>query len=192
MARCYDKYEACRMVSAAGLDVPATWLASDPGAQRPPLVLKPRCGSDSIGVRLLRRGPVPRRTRTEAYVLQERVLGAELTVAVLGERVGIPLRIELPEGKIYSFSRKYLWRPGRGPLPDPRLAERVREAARAIAASLEVDWAARIDLIHETATDRLRFLECDVAPLVGAQSAFAASLAAAGFDRATQLEGLLT
>ena len=55
-----------------------------------------------------------------------------------------------------------------------------------------VDWAARIDLIHETATDRLHFLECDVAPLVGATSAFAASLEAAAINWAEQLRMLLT
>jgi hypothetical protein len=54
-----------------------------------------------------------------------------------------------------------------------------------------VDWAARVDLIHETETDRLRFLECDVAPLVGANSAFAASFAATGVSRAEQLRMLL-
>jgi hypothetical protein len=37
----------------------------------------------------------------------------------------------------------------------------------------------------------LRFLECDVAPLVGAQSAFAASFEAAGINRAEQLRMLL-
>jgi hypothetical protein len=37
----------------------------------------------------------------------------------------------------------------------------------------------------------LRFLECDAAPLVGAQSAFPASLAAAGISRAEQLRLML-
>lgn len=45
--------------------------------------------------------------------------------------------------------------------------------------------------MHETTTGRLRFLECDVAPLVGARSAFAASLEAAGITRAEQLRLLL-
>jgi hypothetical protein len=54
------------------------------------------------------------------------------------------------------------------------------------------NWAARIDLIHESATGRLYFLECDVAPLVGAKSAFAASFSAAGVGRLEQLRWLLT
>jgi hypothetical protein len=40
--------------------------------------------------------------------------------------------------------------------------------------------------------DRLCFLECDVAPLVSANSAFAASLEAAGIGRAEQLRMLLS
>lgn len=191
MARCYDKLEAWRIASAAGVDCPETKLASDADAMAFPLMLKPRQGSDSLGVRLLRRGPIPPRARNDGWIAQARVLGAELTIAVLHGRVGTPWRILLPEGTPYSFARKYLWRPGRAPVAEGRLAERVREVARQVAGALGVDWAARIDLIHETRTDRLRFLECDVAPLVGPRSAFAASLAAAGIGRAEQLERLL-
>jgi hypothetical protein len=40
--------------------------------------------------------------------------------------------------------------------------------------------------------DRLRFLECEFAPLVGTNSAFAASLEAAGAGRAEQLQMVLS
>jgi D-alanine-D-alanine ligase-like ATP-grasp enzyme len=192
MKRSYDKYEAYRIASAAGMDCPATVLANAAGALSFPVVLKPRRGSDSLGVRILKHGPIPRRARTERYILQEFVRGAELTVAVCRERVGMPLCICLPEGTPYSFWRKYLLRPLRVPLADAGLAHRVQRTARQIAAIFGVDWAARIDLIHEKESDRLRFLECDVAPLVGARSAFAASFEAAGIKRDQQLRGLLT
>jgi D-alanine-D-alanine ligase-like ATP-grasp enzyme len=191
MGRCYDKYESWRIASAAGVDSPATMLARDADAVNSPLILKPRCGSDSIGVRLLRRGPIPARLRTECHVVQERIVGAELTIAVLHGRVGMPLQIFLPEGTPYSFARKYFWRPDRATVADAALADRVRNEAQRVATVLGVDWAARIDLIHEAATGRLRFLECDVAPLIGARSAFAASLAALGVGRAEQLRLLL-
>jgi D-alanine-D-alanine ligase-like ATP-grasp enzyme len=192
MARCYDKYQAWRLATAAGIDCPATALACDAGTQSVPLFLKPRRGSDSIGVRLLRGGPIPRRRRTDGFIAQERIVGAELTIAVLHGRVGMPLHMFLPEGTPYSFTRKYFRRPARAPVADASLADRVRAAAERIASALGVDWAARIDLIHETDTGRLRFLECDVAPLVGARSAFAASLSASGIGRAEQLKLLLT
>lgn len=192
MERCYDKYEAYRIATANGVDSPATTLATEAGTIPFPLVLKPRRGSDSIGVRILRAGPIPASLRTDGYIAQQYVRGAELTVAMLHERAGMPLRIFLPEETPYSFFRKYLLRPPRAPLTDAGLAERVRRTALKIAGIFGVDWAARIDLIHETATDRLCFLECDVVPLIGMHSAFAASLEAAGIRRAEQLRLLLT
>jgi D-alanine-D-alanine ligase-like ATP-grasp enzyme len=191
MARCYDKYEAHRVATSNGVDSPATALASEAVAIPVPLVLKPRYGSDSIGVRLLEKGPIPARLRTDHHIAQQYVRGMELTVAVYRDRVGMPLRIILPEGMPYSFFRKYLLRPPRLPVTDTALAERVRRTSLAIARVFGVNWAARIDLIHETASDRLRFLECDVVPLVGVKSAFAASFAAAGINRAEQLRMLL-
>ena len=192
MVRCYDKYEAFRIATANGVDCPATALANDVAAMPFPLVLKPRRGSDSIGVRIVRTGSIPARARTDRYIAQQYVCGAELTIAVLHGRAGMPLRICLPEGKPYSFFRKYLLRPRRAPLPAGNLAERVRCAALKVAAVFGIDWAARIDLIHESGTDRLCLLECDVAPLIGAGSAFAASLETAGIGRGEQLRMLLT
>jgi D-alanine-D-alanine ligase-like ATP-grasp enzyme len=191
MERCYDKYEACRIARSNGIECPTTALASGADGMPLPLVLKPRRGSDSIGVRILRGGRIPAHWRSDDNLVQQYVHGAELTVALLRGRVGMPLRIFLPEGAPYSFARKYLWRPPRAPLGENALTERVRAEAAAIAHAFGVDWAARIDLIHETATARLCFLECDVAPLIGAGSAFAASLTAGGIARAEQLRLLL-
>jgi D-alanine-D-alanine ligase-like ATP-grasp enzyme len=191
MERCYDKWEAHRIATAGGVDCPATSLASDAAGFPFPLIVKPRQGSDSIGMRLVPHAPIPGRARRAEYIAQERVVGSELTVAVIHGRVGMPLRLLLPEGAPYTFTRKYLLRPRRESVADAALAERVRELALKVAALFAVNWAARVDLIHETATGRLRFLECDVAPLVGPDSAFAASLAAAGVVRAEQLELLL-
>ena len=53
LERCYDKYEACRRVAGA----PRTFLASEAHSLPVPFVLKPRRGSDSIGVQLV--GDVP-------------------------------------------------------------------------------------------------------------------------------------
>ena len=191
MERCYDKYEAHRIATANGVDCPATKLANQAVTMPFPLMLKPRRGSDSIGVRLLRHGPIPARAQTDEYLIQRYIDGFELTVAVYRGHAGTPLRIFLPEGTPYSFARKYLLRPRRTPLTDAGLAERVRREALEIARIFKVDWAARIDVIHEKETGRLRLLECDVAPLVGANSAFAASFAAAGVRRADQLRMLL-
>jgi D-alanine-D-alanine ligase-like ATP-grasp enzyme len=192
MERCYDKYEAYRVATAHGVDCPATALASEASMTSIPMLLKPRRGSDSIGVRLLRDGRIPARARTDRYITQQYVRGVELTVAVFRDRAGMPLRILLPEATPYSFFRKYLRPTPRAPVADIGLAERVRRTALEIARTFGVDWAARIDLIHEKESDRLRFLECDVAPLVSANSAFAASLEAAGIGRTEQLQMLMS
>jgi len=192
MERCYDKYAAYRIATAHGVDCPATALASESSMTSIPMVLKPRRGSDSIGVRLLKDGRIPAYARTDRYITQQYVHGVELTVAVFSDRAGMPLRIFLPEATPYSFFRKYLRPAPRAPLADIALAERVQRTALEIARTFEIDWAARIDLIHEVETDRLRFLECDVAPIVGANSAFAASFQAAGIARTEQLRMLLS
>jgi len=191
LERCYDKYEAYRCAVAHGVDCPATVLATQAGTMPYPLVLKPRRGSDSIGLQVLRKGPVPRRVRTDDNIAQELVRGSELTIGVLHGEIGAPLRILLPEGTPYRFWRKYAWRPRREPVGDAALCARTREVAHRIAAALGVDWAARIDFIHETTTDRLRFLECDAVPLVGPASAFEESFAASGMARREQLRRLL-
>jgi len=178
MQLCYDKRAATERVAAAGMDCPAE-------ATSFPMVIKPRRGSDSIGVRLARSGTIP-----ADHLAQEYVRGMELTVACLGGSVGAPLRILLPEGALYTFARKYLLRP-RHEIVRGALAERVRGTALKIAQLLGVDWAARVDFIYDAKRDRLCFLECDVAPLIGEGSAFADSLAAGGVARAEQLRLIL-
>ncbi|TMG73838.1 MAG: ATP-grasp domain-containing protein [Betaproteobacteria bacterium] len=190
MQVCYDKLQATRLVAGEGIDCPKTALANSSGALDFPLVGKPRRGSDSLGVRLMRKGPLPERYRSAEFVVQEYVRGTEITIGLIGARIGRPLAIGLPRGTPYSFVRKYLFRPPRELLPDLRLAMQTREAAARIARLLAVNWAARIDFIAEPG-GRLCFLECDVAPLVGRRSAFAASLAAGGIDRAEQLRLLV-
>ena len=184
LERCYDKYAATRIVAAIGIDVPETFLGDSATLTAGPFIVKPRWGSDSLGVRIAR--VVPASKRNAQHLVQERIVGREVTVAVFRGEVGMPLRILLPPGKPYSFSRKYLLRPARSVLVD----EDVRDAARCVARALGVDWAARVDFIVEERSGRAHFLECDAAPLVGADSAFAASFSAAGVDRRRQLDWL--
>lgn len=191
LARCYDKAHAYELAGANGIDHPLTRPATEAETLPRPLVLKPRRGSDSIGLRLLRAGPIPAACRTPAYLAQPFIRGMELTVAVAAGEAGLPLRIELPDGAPYTFWRKYLRPPRKSVLAHPALTERVRAEALRIARLCGTDWAARVDFIYERATDRLVFLECDAAPLVGPASAFAASLGAAGMTREAQLRRLL-
>jgi D-alanine-D-alanine ligase-like ATP-grasp enzyme len=190
MKRCYDKYTAGRLLAANGFTCPETVLGTHADRIDFPAVLKPRWGSDSIGLRPCAHGPVPARMRNERHIVQRRILGADITIGVLDAQAGIPLHVRIPDGTMYTFARKYVLRPPIVPVTDPRLAARVRAEAVRIAATLGVDWAARIDFIHDPVADRLYVLECDAAPLVGGGSAFDTSLKAAGVARSALLERL--
>jgi D-alanine-D-alanine ligase-like ATP-grasp enzyme len=191
LERCYDKWRAYQIVERAGIDCPETHVATEVDRLALPLVVKPRRGSDSIGMRVIRSGGMPAKLRSEAMLVQPQIFGSELTVGVIDRMAGEPLKLELAEGVPYSFVRKYLRQPKRAPLADRDLATRVQHSALAAARALGVDWAARVDFIHERASGRLLFLECDAAPLIGPASAFAASLGASGVTRAEQLAHIL-
>ena len=192
MKRCYDKYAATRLLAAGDFTCPETELGTEADRIGVPVVVKPRWGSDSIGLRRYAHGPVPARKRNERYIVQRYIRGADITIGILDGQAGAPLRIRIPDGALYTFVRKYVLRPRIVPVAEPRFAARVREEALRIAAALGVDWAARIDFIHEPGADMLYFLECDVAPLVGRGSAFDTSLKAAGIARSEQLKRLFS
>ncbi len=190
MARCYDKYAASKLVAASGSTCPDTALGTEAERIPFPAVLKPRWGSDSIGLRRYTRGRLPARANSARYIVQRYVRGSEITVAVLNGEAGAPLHIRTPDGELYTFLRKYVLRPDIVPMLDGPLADRIRREAVRICAMLGVDWAARVDFIHERDSDTLYFLECDVAPLVGLGSAFERSLRAAHVTREAQLDRL--
>src|SRR5690349_20128577 len=129
MSVCYDKLQATRLVEAEGLPCPLTMYRTADAPPRSPLVVKPRQGWDALGVRRLPEGPLPPRYRSDRYIVQEYVHGTELTVAVLGERVGRPIEIALAPGNIYTFTRKYLRPARRTVLADLQLSRRARESA---------------------------------------------------------------
>src|SRR5262249_4904529 len=98
MQVCYDKLQATRLAEAAGIACPRTLPGDAAGALDFPLIAKPRRSSDSIGLRLLGKGPLPTRYRTAEYLVQEYVRGRELTVALIGSRIGRALALALPAG----------------------------------------------------------------------------------------------
>ena len=112
-------------------------------------MLKPRWGSDSIGLRRYAYGPVPACKRNERYIVQRYIRGADITIGVLNGQAGAPLHIRIPDGTLYTFTRKYVLRPRIVPVAEQRFATRVGAEAVRIAATLGVGWAARIDFIHD-------------------------------------------
>ena len=113
LARCYDKWSAYQTLAANGIDCPETRLTDEADAVPRPLVVKPRRGSDSLGIRIVRAGALPSRLRKRHLLVQQQIFGSELTVGVIDGVAGMPLRLILPEGAAYTFARKYLLRPRR-------------------------------------------------------------------------------
>jgi glutathione synthase/RimK-type ligase-like ATP-grasp enzyme len=71
MQVCYDKLQATRLAEAERVHCPASALGNAPEALAFPLVVKPRRGSDSLGLRVLHKAPLPARYRTREYIVQQ-------------------------------------------------------------------------------------------------------------------------
>ncbi len=183
----FDKLFADGQVEKFGVFCPSTFTAVDSSALEPPLLLKPRHGSDSLGIRICRDGKIPKSRRTSEYLVQPFILGADVTVAVLKGKVGTPLQVMRPERKLYSFFRKNLMKTKKTELDDPDLSNRIQELAAQVAEIFAIDWAARVDFLYEKGSGRIYFLECDAAPTIGSSSSFAESLRRMGVTREEQI-----
>src|SRR5437773_2515670 len=115
MERCYDKYEVHCVVIANNINCPTTALTNETNTIPFPLILKPKHGSDSINIRLLKNSPIPTHTQTDDYITQQYIRNTELTVTVFRDQTGMPLHILLPKETPYSFFRKYLLQPHHAP-----------------------------------------------------------------------------
>ncbi len=191
LAECYDKQNAYRLASEHEIECPETIPVREYRFQFQPALIKPRRGSDSLGVRVIRDGRIPARFAKEEYLVQPFLFAEELTVGVLSGYIGNPLRILRPEGEIYSFVRKNLKNTPKVKVEDGSLVRRIRGIAEIVQRIFRVDWAARIDLLYDRKHDIVYFLECDATPLIGATSSFAQSLGVAGLHRDDQLRLLL-
>jgi D-alanine-D-alanine ligase-like ATP-grasp enzyme len=190
LEHCYDKYFAYQKVSSAGILIPPTEIGNGPITGVPPFLIKPRRGSDSLGIRIIQSPHIPERFRSETFLIQPFLDGVEITVGFLA-RPGHPFEILRPPGTIYSFRRKNLMRTPKRPLQDDRLVRRIQKQVLTVCDLMGVDWGARVDFLFERRNNLLYFLECDAAPLIHRASAFTLSLASAGLTREQQITLLL-
>jgi D-alanine-D-alanine ligase len=113
----FDKVETKRRCIAAGVPTPRFEIIDSPSASwpagwAPPVVLKPVCQGSSIGLGMVNRveeWPVALAAafRHDSRVLmEERVVGQELTVGILDERVLPVLEIRPRQGS-YDYQNKY-------------------------------------------------------------------------------------
>ncbi len=141
LAVCADKLRLVRHCAAAGIPVPAT--ADVDGSFKPdewagpPRVVKPRAGSGSRGVRLLREPDELRRLpRYAGLMLQEYLPGAEYSIDVLSDGDGA-VRAVVPRERMKTDSGVSV--AGRT-LHDPELEQFGRLAAETIG----LTWVANV------------------------------------------------
>ncbi len=95
-ALCLDKYALMKRLKEVGIDVPESWLLRDRHDGMPfPLILKPRVGRGSRGVRVIATPAEldayisTNRPDVDAMLLQRYVEGTEFTVSVVAWRDGV-------------------------------------------------------------------------------------------------------
>ena len=156
-----------------------------------PAFVKPSCEGSSVGAaRVVDEGDVANAVEVaRAYggemLVEEMVVGDEITVAILGELALPSIRI-VPAGEWYDYNAKYVADDTRYLCPgldgaDERAAGELSLAAFAAAGCS--GWG-RVDLMRERATGRLLLLEVNTAPGMTSHSLVPKAAARLGIDYA--------
>lgn len=201
-ALCMDKDRARRLVSLAGIEVPASVaLEREEGPEKAvafgreagyPLFVKPVGAGSSYGVSRVEEeaGLAPALELAFRYdrraLVEAAVPGTEVGCAVLGREhliTGAVDQVELAGGFL-DFAEKYTPRTSvthcPAPLPE-ETAKRIQEAAKTIYRVLGCSGFARVDLFL-TPEGRLVFNEVNTIPGCTPHSRFPAMMAAAGLS----------
>lgn len=188
-----DKSAAKVRLRTAGIPVPNGWivrrgdpLPEDAGT---PLVVKPNREGSTVGLTFVDDlAQLPDAVRRaldydESALIEERILGMEISVPVLGDRA-LPVVEIVPATGRYDFARKYLPGateeiiPARLPEPVARLAQ---ERALAAHRALGCAGATRTDFIVRDGTDPIA-LEVNTLPGLTKTSLLPNSAKAAGIE----------
>ncbi len=168
-----DKQLTKDVLAARGFTVPAGELVFEPNSKiaiPPPLVVKPNAQGSTVGVSFVDRLEDLREAieRALAYgsgaLVEERILGTEISIPVLGGRA-LPAVEIVPATGVYDFASKYL--PGAtdeicpARLPESVLEEAARLAVQAHHA-LRCSGATRIDFMVRG--EEIFFLELNTIP----------------------------
>lgn len=201
-ALCMDKDRAHRLVRAAGVPVPASFVlrrSEDAGAAPAlaerlgyPLFVKPVRAGSSYGIsKVARPQELPAAVRLafgydDEVIVEERITGFEVGCAVMGNgdlTVGKVDEVELSDG-FFDFSEKYTLKtsaihvPAR--IPQEKAAE-IERTARVIYRTLGCRGFARVDMFLD-ADGRVVFNEVNTIPGFTAHSRYPGMMAAAGIS----------
>ena len=166
-------------------------LAAAIGKVGLPAFVKPSCEGSSVGAaRVVAESDIARAVEVAReyggeMLVEEMVVGDELTVAVLGDLALPSIRI-VPAGEWYDYNAKYLADdtqylcPGLDEAGERTIGELSRAAFDAAGCS---GWG-RVDLMRERASGRLLLLEINTAPGMTSHSLVPKAAAQVGIDYA--------
>lgn len=201
-----DKAVAKRMMESAGILTPEWRLLKYTGEEADklaeelpmPCVVKATAGGSSLGVFLpedraaLRDALVQVRQFSGQVMWEKRILGRELTVAVLGERALPPIEI-LPAEKDFDYAAKYQAGGARELCPAPVTedeAQLVQALALNVHRALGLEVYSRTDFILDQ-EGRAWCLEVNSLPGMTPGSLIPKAAAAAGMDYPTLCEEIV-
>jgi len=131
--------------------------------------------------------------RNHTMLLEELIVGQELTVGVLGEEALPVILIVPPSGEEFDYDNKYNGRTQEIVNPAqvaPEVQKAAQELARRLHELTECEGLSRSDMIA-TPNGELYVLETNTMPGMTEQSLFPKAAAAAGYDMAALVERLV-
>lgn len=192
---CFDKWTYRHVVIDAGLPmaegalVQADTFTGHP-LTRQPYVLKPVTGGSSIDTFIIRDpSESPESAIHEAFerhpnmLLEHLIVGAELTVGILGDEALPVIEIIPPSEGEFDYENRYNGKT-QELCPPQHISEQVQKIAQELAKKAHLftgcrDFS-RTDIMHETATGKLYLLETNTIPGMTEQSLFPKMAATAG------------
>ncbi len=184
-----DKFRSGLVVKALGILTPKTWLIGTTeikiGSLPQKLVLKPNNSGSSAGVKIISKKEFQKiclnsLNKYKGWLVQEQVIGRELTVSTLGTEVLPPIEI-LSKQQFYNYRAKYTKGQSEHVI-NPKLSKLVQtrliKSARQIHLALGCRAMSRSDFI--LSGNKIYYLETNTIPGLTATSLLPDSAKAAG------------
>ncbi len=196
----FDKALSKEAFFESEVSTPASKVLSLDGEVTPedafglPCVVKPPREGSSVGVHLVHTQEEWDAAITEARqfgddtLVEELIVGKELTVGVVGDQV-LPVVHIHPQSGFYDISNKYPWMTGAGGTDyfcpaelSPEVTEAVQREAKAAHDALGVEVYSRVDVLLREGDDKPYVLEANTIPGMTESSLLPKAAAAAGVD----------
>jgi D-alanine--D-alanine ligase len=195
-ANCFDKWKTRESITRLGIPMPKAERVSKEtyagqALREQPHVLKVNRGGSSIGTLIIRQpGKVHDEQINKLFelddvaVIEELIIGTEITVPVLDKTALPVIEIQPPQGLEFDYDNKYNGATAEI-CPPESISKQVQEEARRLAESvhqiMECRHLSRVDIMIDK-SENLYVLEINTIPGLTDQSLYPRSAAVAGYD----------